>query len=69
LIERGIASSPKSLQSTDLVLAEVRKIPYFTEAVKNKTKFHITIGHQTVIGYALFFVCTSNPQTDPVSSL
>ncbi len=59
LIERGIAATPKSLQSTDLILAEVRKIPYFTEAVKNKTKFHITIGHQTVIGYCLFFVCTS----------
>ena len=52
-----------------MILAEVRKIPYFSEAVKNKTKFHITIGHQTVIGYSLFFVCTSNPQTDPVGSL
>jgi hypothetical protein len=33
--------------------------------VKNKTKFHITIGHQTVIGYCLFFICTSHPQLDP----
>jgi len=69
LIERGIAATPKSLQSTDLILAEVRKIPYFTETVKNKTKFHITIGHQTVIGYCLFFVCTSHPQVDPLGAL
>jgi len=30
------------------------------ESVKNKAQFHITIGHQTVIGYTLFFVCTSS---------
>ena len=59
LIERGIAATPKSLLSTDLILCQVRKIPYFTEQVKNKARFHITIGHQTVIGYTLFFVCTS----------
>jgi selenocysteine-specific elongation factor len=45
LIERGIATAPKSLQSTDLILCLVRKIPYFLEAVKSKSKFHITIGH------------------------
>ena len=39
------------------------------EPVKNKAHFHITIGHQTVIGYTLFFVCTSNPQVDPLGSL
>jgi len=50
LIERGLACAPKSLPSTQLILAVVRKVPYFTEAVKNKTKFHITIGHQTAIG-------------------
>ena len=38
-----------------MILAIVRKVPYFTEAVKNKTKFHITIGHQTAIGHCIFF--------------
>ena len=36
LVERGIAATPKSLQSTDLLFAVIRKIPYFTEAVRNK---------------------------------
>jgi len=55
LIERGIATSPKSLHCTNILVAVVKKIPYFLEEVKNKTKFHITIGHQTVIGKAVFF--------------
>ncbi|TNV81040.1 hypothetical protein FGO68_gene8456 [Halteria grandinella] len=62
LIERGIATTPHSLHSTDLILAIVKKIPYFTEPVKNKSKFHITIGHQTVIGYCLFFTAVQNTQ-------
>ena len=45
LIERGIATAPRSLHSTDLIVTLVKKIPYFTEEVKNKAKFHITIGH------------------------
>jgi selenocysteine-specific elongation factor len=64
LIERGIAASPKSLMSTDLILTVIKKIPYFTEAVKNKSKFHITIGHQTVIGYCLFFKCVTSEELD-----
>jgi selenocysteine-specific elongation factor len=67
LIERGIAVSPKSFQPTDQILAAVKKIPYFTEAVKNKSKFHITIGHQTVIGYCLFI--TSSTETEDSSRL
>lgn len=64
LIERGIAASPKSMQSSDLILAVVRKIPYFQEAVKNKSKFHITVGHQTVIGYCLFFTANSEVEEE-----
>jgi hypothetical protein len=47
-----------------MVLAVVRKVPYFLEAVKNKTKFHITIGHQTAIGTCLFFTVN-----DPAKAL
>lgn len=55
LIERGLACSPKAIASTDKVLAIVKKIPYFLEPVNTKAKFHITIGHQTVIGSSIFF--------------
>ena len=45
LVERGIMCSPQSLKSTELIVAVVRKVIYYQEAVKNKAKFHITIGH------------------------
>ncbi|CDW76735.1 selenocysteine-specific elongation factor [Stylonychia lemnae] len=64
LIERGIATTPKSLLSTDLIVALVKKIPYFTEEVKNKAKFHITIGHQTVIGQSIFFTAKDPSEMD-----
>ena len=55
LLERGLACTPKTLHSTDIILCLVKKIPYFLEEVKNKAKFHVTVGHQTVIGQAIFF--------------
>ena len=51
LIERGIATSPKSLKSSDLAIVLVKKIPYFTsQEIKSKNKYHISMGHQTCIG-------------------
>lgn len=54
-IERGIACTPHSMQSCETVLAAVQKIKFFTDEVKTKTKFHITIGHQTALGLVHFF--------------
>lgn len=45
LLERGIACSPKTMLSTDIIVCLVKKVPYFLEEVKNKAKFHVTIGH------------------------
>lgn len=43
------------MKTCETVLAAVQKIKFFTEKVFTKTKFHITIGHQTCIGLAHFF--------------
>ena len=56
-IERGLACSPSSMKSCDTVLAAVEKIKFFTDNVMNKSKFHITLGHQTAIGLVHFFSC------------
>jgi hypothetical protein len=45
LIERGIASTPKTIQSADTLLVVVKRIPYFMEIIKAKSKFHITFGY------------------------
>ena len=43
------------MQSCETVLAIVQKVKFFLDPVKTKTKFHITIGHQTAVGIAHFF--------------
>jgi selenocysteine-specific elongation factor len=65
-IERGLACTPGTMKSCDTVLAAVEKIKFFTDPVVTKTKFHITIGHQTAIGLVHFF---SGSKTEGTSKL
>lgn len=55
LIERGIACAPKSVGTMKTVIARVEKIRFYKKGVKTKQKFHITIGHSTVMATAQFF--------------
>ena len=43
------------MRTCETVLAVVQKIKFFTDSVKSKSKFHITLGHQTAIGLVHFF--------------
>ena len=46
---------PGALPSITAAIVRVSKISYFKGAVATKTKFHVTIGHETVMGRATFF--------------
>ena len=48
------------MQTCETLLASVQKIKFFTDEVKTKQKFHITIGHQTAIGLVHFFSSAQN---------
>lgn len=52
------------MKTCDTVLAAVQKIKFFTDAVMTKTKFHITIGHQTAIGLVHFFSSSKTEDTE-----
>ena len=54
-VERGLACSPQTMRTCETVLAVVQKIKFFTDSVKSKSKFHITLGHQTAVGIVHFF--------------
>jgi len=43
------------MKTCETVLAVVQKIKFFTDPIKDKTKFHITLGHQTALGLVHFF--------------
>ncbi|KAM9098806.1 selenocysteine-specific elongation factor isoform X1 [Sarcophilus harrisii] len=55
LLERGLVCTPDSLHTIHAAIVSVKKIPYFRGALQTKAKFHITVGHETVMGRVMFF--------------
>ncbi|XP_038668073.1 selenocysteine-specific elongation factor [Scyliorhinus canicula] len=54
-LERGLVCTPDSLRTLYAAIISVKKIPYFKGSVHTKAKFHITVGHETVMGRVTFF--------------
>lgn len=63
LFERGLVCQPNLLQSTYAAIVTVKKIAYFKNKIDTKTKFHVSIGHETVMGQCSFFGCVKVPCT------
>uniref|UniRef100_A0A8C4YPN2 Selenocysteine-specific elongation factor n=1 Tax=Gopherus evgoodei TaxID=1825980 RepID=A0A8C4YPN2_9SAUR len=55
LLERGLICTPESLQTIHAAVISLKKIQYFRGALQTKAKFHITVGHETVMGKVMFF--------------
>ncbi|KAF4799398.1 Selenocysteine-specific elongation factor [Turdus rufiventris] len=55
LLERGLICTPDSLHTIHAVIISLKKIQYFRGALQTKAKFHITVGHETVMGRVMFF--------------
>lgn len=65
-LERGLVCTPESLRTIYAAVISVRKIAYFKGALHTKSKFHITVGHETVMGRVTFFRhAPSEPRTEP----
>jgi len=54
-LERGIACTPGYISSVSCALVAVRHVRFFKLACKTGAKFHVTVGHTTVMGTATFF--------------
>lgn len=55
LLERGVVCTPDSLHTIHAAIISVRKIEYYRSALSSRAKFHITIGHETVMARVSFF--------------
>ena len=56
LLERGIAAAPGAVHLWKGALAVIRKVPYYTAgAIKGGAKFHISVGHATVMATVTFW--------------
>ncbi|XP_051568447.1 selenocysteine-specific elongation factor-like [Myxocyprinus asiaticus] len=56
LLERGVVCTPGSLQTLYAAIISVQKIEYYRGALSSRAKFHITIGHETVMARISFFI-------------
>ena len=55
LLERGLLCSPGAVQSLYAAVVQVNKIPFFKFPLTSKSKFHISIGHETAMANVLLF--------------
>lgn len=55
LLERGVVCTPGSLQTLYAAIISVQKIEYYRGALNSRAKFHITVGHETVMARISFF--------------
>ncbi|XP_046840430.1 selenocysteine-specific elongation factor-like [Xenia sp. Carnegie-2017] len=55
LLERGLVCQPSSVPTIFAGIVRVQKISYYKGEIASKVKFHVTIGHETVMGSAQFF--------------
>ncbi|XP_075893142.1 selenocysteine-specific elongation factor isoform X2 [Nelusetta ayraudi] len=55
LLERGVVCTPGSLRTLYAAVMSVRKIGYFKGYLATRAKFHITVGHETVMAKVTFF--------------
>jgi len=55
LMERGVAASPGSVRLISGALAVVRKVRYYRGSLASGTKFHVSVGHTTVMATVTFW--------------
>ena len=69
LLERGSICTPGALPTVEAGIISVHKIPYYKGSVLTKSKFHITTGHDTVMGRLTFFGLYCDNLSDSVTSV
>ncbi|XP_077460021.1 selenocysteine-specific elongation factor isoform X2 [Stigmatopora argus] len=55
LLERGLVCTPASLRTVFAAVISAKKIGYFKGSLCTRAKFHITVGHETVMARVTFF--------------
>mmetsp|Transcript_43111 Transcript_43111/g.136209 ORF Transcript_43111/g.136209 Transcript_43111/m.136209 type:complete len:559 (-) Transcript_43111:1083-2759(-) len=64
LIERGVLATPGSVPSFSAIVASVERVRFFKGTAGSKRKYHITIGHSTIMATAIFF---RQPNLEPAT--
>ena len=65
LLERGLVCTPGTLPTLYAAIVTISKIAYYSGDVKTKSKFHVTIGHSTVMAKLSIFGSVTTPNGKP----
>lgn len=57
-LERGLICAPGKISHFNTALAKVNRIRHYKGEVHGNMKYHITLGHQTVLGSCIYFYTT-----------
>jgi selenocysteine-specific elongation factor len=66
LLERGVAAAPGAVQLLKGAIALVRKIKYFPGSLPGGAKFHISVGHTTIMATVSFWGARELAERAPV---
>lgn len=58
LLERGLVCKNQSVQYIHSTIIKINKVKHFKREIKSKAKFHISLGHDTVIASIILFSST-----------
>ena len=64
LLERGLVCSPGAAPISYAVIMQVNSIAYYKGDIKSKAKFHISLGHETVMSKVPLFTQDQNGNGD-----
>lgn len=53
--ERGVVSSPNYVRTCYGVIINFEKVKYFKGTISSGSKFHISVGHETLLGKIILF--------------
>lgn len=62
LIERGLACAPNFVRNCFGLILDFKVIRYFSSSISSGSVFHITIGHETILGKVTLF--SETPSTE-----
>ena len=60
-MERGLVATPGYLPTVFGAVITLKRISYFKGDITSKAKFHISIGHETVLAKLTLFGCSTTP--------
>lgn len=63
LIERGLAAAPGTVPTFSAAVAAVDKVRFYAGGVLGKAKYHMSIGHVTVMAEVQFFGLPDDPNS------